>query len=70
MRQPLFDNIRRSDWLNAAITQPVERCQWQMKRPERVAAVDEGRRLLKAEDIRRAPQQGSKPTIAARKQII
>ena len=34
-----------------------ERCRGQMKRPERVAAVGEGRRRTVAEDIRRAPQQ-------------
>ena len=34
-----------------------ERCRWQIKRPERVAAVGEGRRRMVAEDIRRAPQQ-------------
>ena len=34
-----------------------ERRRWRMKRAERVAAVGEGRRLFKAEDIRRAPQQ-------------
>ena len=31
------------------------------KRPERVAAVGEGRRLTVAEDIRRAPQQDGCP---------
>ena len=41
-----------------------ERRQWRMKRPERVAAVDEGRRLFYAEDIRRVPQQ-EKPIITA-----
>ena len=35
-----------------------ERCRWQIQRPERVAAVDEGRRCLATKDIRRAPQQG------------
>ena len=34
-----------------------ERCRWQMKRPERVAAVGEGRRGSVPKDIRRAPQQ-------------
>ena len=34
-----------------------ERRQWRKKRPERVAAVDEGRRCFNTEDIRRAPQQ-------------
>ena len=36
-----------------------ERCRWQIQRGERVAVVDEGRRLFKAKDIRRAPQQDS-----------
>ena len=34
-----------------------ERRQWREERPERVAAVGEGRRRTDAEDIRRAPQQ-------------
>ena len=34
-----------------------ERRRWRMKRPERVAAVGEGRRRTVAKDIRRAPQQ-------------
>ena len=34
-----------------------ERCLWQIKRAERVAAVGEGRRRTAAKDIRRAPQQ-------------
>ena len=34
-----------------------ERRRGREERPERVAGVGEGRRLLKAEDIRRAPQQ-------------
>mgnify|MGYP006053043675 CR=1 FL=1 len=34
-----------------------ERRLWRIQRPERVAAVGEGRRRTVAEDIRRAPQQ-------------
>ena len=34
-----------------------ERRLWRIQRPERVAAVGEGRRRPIAEDIRRAPQQ-------------
>ena len=46
-----------------AVTPPLtrgerwERCLGQMKRPERVAAVGEGRRRFVAKDIRRVPQQ-------------
>ena len=35
-----------------------ERRLWRIKRPERVAAVGEGRGCFVTEDIRRAPQQG------------
>ena len=34
-----------------------ERRRWRIQRPERVAAVGEGRRRTVAKDIRRAPQQ-------------
>ena len=37
---------------------------------ERVAAVDEGRRLFKAEDIRRVPQQGERHTVSRLKSAI
>ena len=49
-------------WTSAATSsktgERTERCLWQMKRGERVAAVGEGRRRFIAEDIRRVPQQG------------
>ena len=37
-----------------------DRCLWQKKGAERVAAVGEGRRCFVTEDIRRAPQQDTK----------